>query len=99
MTSKGVMFSLFTLIYNIDLKVSKKYALKNVDNKKDDSPEIYLLENVVVGKVLMPATPCPGQNSGDLANLLEVDGFHELPEAVSNFKKGEVFDVFRMVSI
>ncbi len=45
------------------------------------------------------ATPCPGQGSGDLANLLEVDGFLELPEAVSNFKKGEVFDVLRMGSI
>jgi molybdopterin molybdotransferase len=37
------------------------------------------------------ATPAPGQGSGDLANLLEADGFIELPQGKIEYKAGEVF--------
>jgi len=37
------------------------------------------------------ATPAPGQGSGDLANLVEADAFIELPNDITQFKKGEVF--------
>ena len=40
------------------------------------------------------ATPHAGHGSGDLANLVEADGFIELPIGKTNFKKGEVFDCF-----
>lgn len=40
------------------------------------------------------ATPVPGQGSGDLANLLEADGFIELPMGKENFTAGEVFDCY-----
>ena len=37
------------------------------------------------------ATPAPGQGSGDLANLLEADGFIELPQGKNEYKAGEAF--------
>ncbi len=37
------------------------------------------------------ATPLPGHGSGDLANLVDADGFVELPRGRNDFKKGEVF--------
>jgi len=40
------------------------------------------------------ATPVPGRGSGDLANLLEADGFVELPEGKDEFKAGEVFNYY-----
>lgn len=41
------------------------------------------------GKLL--ATPVVGNGSGDLANLVDADGFLELPSEQNEFKKGEVF--------
>ncbi len=38
------------------------------------------------------ATPLPGHGSGDLANLIDADGFLELPTGKTDFKKGDVFD-------
>lgn len=40
------------------------------------------------------ATPLPGHGSGDLANLVDADGFLELPPTKTDFKKGEVFDCY-----
>lgn len=40
------------------------------------------------------ATPLPGHGSGDLANLVDADGFLELPPHKTDFNKGEVFDCF-----
>lgn len=37
------------------------------------------------------ATPNKGNGSGDLANLVETDGFVELPPNKTEFKKGDVF--------
>lgn len=39
------------------------------------------------------ATPVSGKGSGDLANLVEADGFLELPDDSTNFLKGEIFPV------
>ncbi len=41
------------------------------------------------------AIPSPGHGSGDLANLVDVNGFMELPAASSDFKKGESYRVWR----
>ena len=41
------------------------------------------------GKLL--ATPVVGNGSGDLANLVDADGFLELPSEQNEFKKGDVF--------
>lgn len=41
------------------------------------------------------AYPNTGGGSGDFANLVEVDGFLELPRERSEFKKGEVFNLIR----
>jgi len=37
------------------------------------------------------AFPISGKGSGDLANLVDADGFIELPDDRTNFNKGEVF--------
>jgi len=44
------------------------------------------------------ATPVEGNGSGDFANLADVDAFMELPPERSEFKKGEVFKVWRFES-
>ena len=41
------------------------------------------------------ATPIAGHGSGDLANLVDNDGFLELPDDKSNFTKGEVFSLIK----
>lgn len=39
------------------------------------------------------ATPSTGKGSGDLANLVDADGFIELPDDRSDFSEGEVFSI------
>ena len=41
------------------------------------------------------ATPVAGNGSGDFANLADTDAFMELPAERNNFRKGEVFPVWR----
>ncbi len=41
------------------------------------------------------ATPIKGNGSGDLASLVEADGFIELPNDQMEFKKGETFNFIR----
>jgi len=41
------------------------------------------------------ATPVEGNGSGDFANLADTDGFMELPLEKSEFKKGEVYKIWR----
>jgi molybdopterin molybdotransferase len=40
------------------------------------------------------AIPAKGHGSGDLANLIEVDGYLLLPQGKELFKKGEVYNLF-----
>ncbi|MFD2999538.1 molybdopterin molybdotransferase MoeA [Pontibacter toksunensis] len=42
----------------------------------------------------MLATPQEGNGSGDFANLVEADAFLELPAEQTNFKQGEVYQVW-----
>ena len=37
------------------------------------------------------AFPVEGHGSGDLANLVEADGFLELPRGKNDFKSGEAY--------
>ena len=41
------------------------------------------------------ATPVEGNGSGDFANLADTDAFMELPQERNEFKKGEVFKIWR----
>jgi molybdopterin molybdotransferase len=43
---------------------------------------------------VLAAHPVPGKGSGDLANLLEADGFIELPDDRETFNVGEVFPYY-----
>jgi len=43
------------------------------------------------------ATPIEGNGSGDFANLADTDAFMELPLERSEFKRGEVFRIWRFV--
>ena len=40
------------------------------------------------------AIPVTGKGSGDLANLVDADGFLELPAEKSYFKKGEIYNYY-----
>ena len=40
------------------------------------------------------AAPLPGHGSGDLANMVDADGFLELPTGTTDFKQGEVFNCY-----
>jgi molybdopterin molybdotransferase len=40
---------------------------------------------------MITATPLAGRGSGDLANLVDADGFLELPAEKTVFLKGEVY--------
>jgi molybdopterin molybdotransferase len=44
---------------------------------------------------IVHAHPVPGGGSGDFVNLLQADGFLELPLGKSEFKKGEFFPLIR----
>ena len=41
------------------------------------------------------AVPVEGRGSGDFANLLDADGFLELPAEQTEFVEGDVFQAFR----
>jgi molybdopterin molybdotransferase len=41
------------------------------------------------------AKPIAGNGSGDFANLVDTDAFMELPKERNNFKKGEVYRIWR----
>lgn len=49
--------------------------------KVTTNPETHILE----------AYPLPGNGSGDFANLLDADGFIELPENETEFQAGQFF--------
>ncbi|MEQ9424654.1 MAG: molybdopterin molybdotransferase MoeA [Cyclobacteriaceae bacterium] len=72
------------------------YAVLNVDFSF--KPELtYFLQVQVTsdkesGRLL--AIPVEGKGSGDLANLLESDGFLELGAEKTRFKRGEIFKLF-----
>lgn len=58
-----------------------------------DAPLTYFLQVKIernAGRVT--ARPVPGGGSGDFVNLLEVDGFLELPMGVRQFKAGDLFE-------
>lgn len=60
-------------------------------------PELtyFLLVNAVTDQEgHFMARPVPGSGSGDLANLLNCNGFVELPAGRSHFDRGEVFPYF-----
>ena len=61
------------------------------------SPLTYFLQVKLQQKnATLYALPLVGHGSGDFANLVDADGFLELPEGdCRNFKKGEIFRVWR----
>jgi molybdopterin molybdotransferase len=72
-----------------------EYATLGVDFTFD-APLTYFLQVRVereTGKTV--AFPIPGGGSGDFVNLLEVDGFLELPKNIDQFKAGDVFRFIR----
>ncbi|MCB9081050.1 MAG: molybdopterin molybdotransferase MoeA [Lewinellaceae bacterium] len=54
--------------------------------------QVNLVSDPATGRWL--AKPIEGHGSGDLANLVDADGFLELPKGEDKFRKGEVFPFF-----
>ncbi len=60
------------------------------------SPDLTYLAQVkirLLGETIV-ADPIQGRGSGDLANLVDADGFIELPRGSSIFRKGELFTLY-----
>lgn len=74
----------------VELKVVKAVLDKDF-NFKPDLTYFLQVKLSYSDKGELLATPAPGQGSGDLANLVEADAFIELPNDITEFKKGEVF--------
>ena len=78
------------------VKHNKQYAVLSED--VDFPPALqYFMQVRVEGNEQgqLMATPAQGNGSGDLANLIESNAFLELPLEITNFKKGDVFRVWR----
>ncbi|MDH5380705.1 MAG: molybdopterin molybdotransferase MoeA [Cyclobacteriaceae bacterium] len=73
---------------------SKKYAVLGEDFEFSVDLTYFLQVKITCspdGKII--AHPIPGHGSGDHANLVDADGFLELPSEKNLFKKGEVYPV------
>jgi len=84
------------LIENLGLTNRKEFALLAEDFFFKPSLHYYLqvsLRMDTEGKLW--AKPRSGKGSGDLANLTVADAFLELPPDKNEFKKGDVFPIYR----
>ena len=69
-----------------------------LDGDVDFAPPLQYFLQVKLGsnrQGQLLATPIAGNGSGDFANLVDTDAFMELPAERDNFKKGEVFRVWK----
>ncbi|WP_184541781.1 molybdopterin molybdotransferase MoeA [Mucilaginibacter sp. FT3.2] len=72
------------------------YAVLNKDFQFQPALQYYLqvkLQSNTQGQLM--ASPIEGNGSGDFANLADTEAFLELPLERNEFKKGEVFKLFR----
>jgi molybdopterin molybdotransferase len=73
----------------------KDFAVLSQDYVFNPSLTYFLQVKVHIENGVLVATPITGKGSGDLANLLDADGFLELPYDRTNFTKGEVFPLLQ----
>lgn len=73
----------------------KEYAKLDSDIIFNPSMTYFLQVKIENRMGELIAIPFSGNGSGDLANLTEADAFIELPEEISEFKKGSIFPIFR----
>lgn len=79
-----------------DLDFSQKdFAVLSQDYTFNPQLTYFLQVKIDIENGVLVATPVTGKGSGDLANLLEADGFLELPYNRTNFTKGEVFPLLQ----
>lgn len=79
------------LITSLGSKIETRHALLETDFKFDAPLTYFLQVKIKEEQGKMMATPVPGGGSGDFVNLIEADGFLELPLGQLEFKKGDVF--------
>lgn len=73
----------------------KPQSIQLADDFQFDPPLTYFLQvSVHSSQGVLLGQPVVGHGSGDLANLLEAEGFIELPSNQSSFKKGDSFNYF-----
>ena len=81
---------------SVGLDFSQKvFAVLSQDYVFNPSLTYFLQVKVHIENGVLVATPVTGRGSGDLANLLDADGFLELPYDRTNFTKGEVFPLLQ----
>lgn len=77
------------------VQLEEQTAILSEDVKFKPSLDYFLQVKVDVKFGHLVAIPIKGNGSGDLASLVEADGFLQLPADKTEFKKGEVFTIFR----
>ncbi|HKJ06352.1 MAG TPA: molybdopterin molybdotransferase MoeA [Flavobacteriaceae bacterium] len=76
---------------SLGLKSTPKSAILSEDFTFKPQLTYFLQVKLVEKEGKLIATPIAGKGSGDLANLVDCDGFLELPYNKTNFTKGEVY--------
>lgn len=81
---------------SVGIETKEETAILNADVTFKPNLTYFLQVNLSYRFGHLIATPIKGNGSGDLASLVEADGFIELPKTEEiTFKKGEVFPIIR----
>ena len=81
---------------SVGLETTKETAILNADVSFKPNLTYFLQVKLSYRLGYLIATPITGNGSGDLASLVEADGFIQLPKTEeTTFKKGEVFPIIR----
>lgn len=75
------------------VQLEEQTAILSEDVNFKPNLDYFLQVKVDVKFGHLVATPIKGNGSGDLASLVEADGFLQLPADKTEFKKGEVFPI------
>jgi len=82
---------------NREMGIPSTTVLAHLTDSIEFTPELTYFAQVKLnsdqGKIY--AAPAEGHGSGDLANLVDADGFMELPPDRQKFHKGELYPVYR----
>lgn len=76
--------------------LTEKAVKAQLDQDISFTPDLTYLAQVKIDIIegAIVATPIQGHGSGDLANLVDADGFIELPRGKDIFRKGELYTLY-----
>ena len=84
---------------SVGLPIENHFAFLSEDFSFKQGLTYFLQVKLFTEEGKIYAKPLMGKGSGDLANLVEANGFLELPDDRSNFTKGEQFPIMAYRSI